>query len=217
MVTIPPKTLAPPFSVLSLPEAIDLDYTVASSFIGYLGLVHCGFDKVSPTNPPQILTEVVYTSNVQSSSLSLSSSTLPLLSTLPPSSSSSSNALSSPVVRGTSSSPHTKIKTAFSITLSTISVVALTFGILAWLRHRKRKLAAANATDKSPAVSREEKRPYLQQKSELDDDATRIHELHTHSRVAGEEPQPHLQQENELEDDERRIHELQTLSNMHEI
>ena len=219
LVTIPPETLSPPFSVLTQLEPTNLGYNVASSFIGYLGLLNCGFEEVSPANPPQVITEVVYSSNSPSSPILLSSSsTLPLSSTLPSSSSSPSNALSSPIVRETPSSPHTKIRTALSIIFSTISAIVITFGILAWLRYRKRKLAAANAMDKSSAVSREEEHPYLQKKSELDDDGTRIYELHnTHSRVAGEEPQPHPQQKNELEGDERRIHELQTLSNMYEI
>ena len=71
--------------------------------------------------------------------------------------------------------------------------------------------------DKNLASSRQEAQPYLQQKSELEDDARRIHELYTHFHVAQEEPQLRLQERIELEDHERMVHELPTPSNTHEI
>ena len=96
-------------------------------------------------------------------------------------------------------------------------VILAVFGILAWLRYRKRKLAVTTARDQNLPHPREESQPYLQQKSELEDDERRIHELETQRRGSREDIQPYLQRKPELEDYERRIHELEIRGRVYEI
>ena len=208
---VPPETLSPPFSVLSQPNNTDLGYTMASSFVAYLGYVDCGFRDVNPTNFPQI-TDIVRHSYLSSSSPTSPTSSFTLLSP-----SSQLNALSSPAVRGASSGPGSKDEIVLSVVLSTALVGLTIFGILAWLRYRKRKLAAATTMNKDSASSRVEPQPYLQRKIELEDEGTRIHELEGDGRRMHELETEDERRIHELEDEGRMIHELDTQSRIYEI
>lgn len=56
--------------------------------------------------------------------------------------------------------------------------MSIILGALTWHRLHKRRIAAAAAIDKGPSSSPEDAQPYLQQKSELDAEEARKHELH---------------------------------------
>ena len=217
VVNIPQETLSPPFSVLSTPGNDDIGYTVASSFVAHLGLVYCGFQRVEPTDPSQV-TDVVRTSRVPSSSTFSSSSTLSSSSSTLSLSSSQPNASSTPTVNGPSSSLDTKGKIILGTVLPTTLLVLAVFATLAWLAHRKRKLAAAAAaTNKDSPTSRAETQIYLRRKAELAGYERRLRELEAQRRGLQDETQLYLQQKSELEDYEKRVHELEDRSHVHEI
>ena len=210
VVKMPPEPMSTPFSVFSTPGNDDMGYTVASSFVAHLGLVNCSFQRLAPTDPPQV-TEGVLTSRLPSSSALSSSSTLSFSSSQP-------NASSPPAVSGASSSLDTKEKIILGTVLPTTLLVLAIFGTLAWLAHRRRKLAAAaTATDKLSPTSGAETQIYLGRKAELAGYERRLRELETQSRGLQEETQVYLQQKSELEDFERRVHELEARSNVYEI
>lgn len=72
-----------------------------------------------------------------------------------------------------------KERTATTAVGSGLFVALIIIGTLAWRKFRKRKIAAAtDAIDEGPSSSSEDTQPYLQQKSELDAEEARKHELH---------------------------------------
>lgn len=215
VVEIPPQTLSPPFSVFSTPGNGDMGYTVASSFVAYVGRVDCGFQVDAPTDPPYA-TDVVGTSRSPSSStLSSSSSTLSSSSTRSLSSS-PSNASPTPAISGASSSHDTKEKIILGTVLPTTLLILALFATLARRAHRKRKLAAT-ATNKDPPTSRAETRLYLRRKAELAGYEKRLRDLEAQRRGLRDETRLYLQQKSELEDYEKRVHELEARGQACEI
>ena len=97
-----------------------------------------------------------------------------------------------------------KEKTAIDAVGSGLFVALIIIGTLAWRKYRKRRIAAAtDAINEGPSSSSEDTQPYLQQKSELDAEEARKHELHAE------------EQRNELAG--IAIHEMQEGNQSHEI
>ena len=87
---------------------------------------------------------------------------------------------------------------------SGLFVALIVLGTLAWRKYRKRRIAAAtDATDKDSSSSSGATQPYLQQKSELDAEEARKHELHA--------------EEQRYESAGSTIHEMQDGDQDHEI
>ena len=185
-----------------------MGYTVASSFVAYVGRVTCGFQVAGLTDSPQV-TDAVRTPGSSSSYTLSSSSTLSL-------SSSPLKASPTPAVSGASSSLDTKEKIILRFVLPITLLVLALFATLAWLAHRKRKLAAT-ATNKDPPTSRAETRLYLRRKAELAGYERRLRDMEAQRRGLRDETRLYLQQKSELEDYERRVHELEARSHAHEI
>ena len=204
IVESPTETLSPPFSVTSTPGNELMGYTAVASFVHYVGHPDCGFQFVAPTNSSQV-TDVVRTSRLPSSS------TLSLSSSRP-------TASSTPAVSGASSSLDTKEKIILGTVLPITILVLAIFGTLAWLAHRRRKLAAAaTAMNKDPPTSHAETQLYLRRKAELAEYERSLQELETQRRGLRNETRLYLQQKSELEDFARRVHELEGRSHAHEV
>ena len=166
-----PTTLSSQYSVIS-PPAIDssaLQYNATTSLIRFLGLHGCTPLVAAPayTHQPTPTETGLSTQLISSSSFLLSS-----LSTT------QSTRVSSPTT-GPRKGLSPQQETGIAVACSTFLTALIILGTLAWRRSisRKRSIAAA-ALEAHPSDPSEKNQPYFQQKSELEDEGPRKHELH---------------------------------------
>ncbi|KAL9608541.1 MAG: hypothetical protein Q9167_006634 [Letrouitia subvulpina] len=214
--TSPAVTLKSPYDIASQPG-----YQIAL-FLTSVGHELCQFEKRTASQPLYATISAKVLSSTSSLAtvlvVSSSSSQPSALSSSGSSSFSSSQTglhLSLGDVEPTSHALMTKYRIIVGVSVSAVLTVSTAIAIVAWLRYRTRKLAAANTTvsNKDPVALNKDGQPYLQQKAELGDEDRRIHELD----ACGDENGVERRDKAYEKDGDDAIHEIDGDDAIHEI